>query len=237
MKHADARGRFFSGATPSAKFDGAAAQGTYERLGKRAFDVALAIALAPFVSVVIAVLCAAVFAADRRAPLFGHRRMGRGAVPFTCWKVRTMAPDAEARLERILAEDPESAAEWRANHKLAHDPRITRIGEFLRRTSLDELPQIWNVLRGEMSFVGPRPERPEFVRTLAARIPYYNERHRVKPGITGWAQICYGYTASERDAREKLEYDLYYVKNYSPLFDLYILLRTIEVVLWGRGAH
>jgi lipopolysaccharide/colanic/teichoic acid biosynthesis glycosyltransferase len=117
------------------------------------------------------------------------------------------------------------------------DPRVTRVGAFARKTRLDELPQLLNVLRGDMSFVGPRPERPEFVQELEQRIPYYRERHTVKPGITGWAQLCYPYGASEQDAAEKLQYDLYYVKNHSLLFDLMILVQTAEVVLWGKGAR
>jgi lipopolysaccharide/colanic/teichoic acid biosynthesis glycosyltransferase len=107
----------------------------------------------------------------------------------------------------------------------------------MRKTRIDELPQLFNVLRGDMSFVGPRPERPEFVEQLEQVIPYYHERHSVKPGITGWAQLCYPYGASEKDAFEKLQYDLYYVKNRSLVFDLAILVQTVEVVLWGKGAR
>jgi lipopolysaccharide/colanic/teichoic acid biosynthesis glycosyltransferase len=107
----------------------------------------------------------------------------------------------------------------------------------MRKTRIDELPQLLNVLRGDMSFVGPRPERPEFVHKLEHTIPYYRERHSVKPGITGWAQLCYPYGSSEKDALEKLQYDLYYVKNRSLLFDLAILVQTVEVVLWGKGAR
>ena len=107
--------------------------------------------------------------------------------------------------------------------------------QFIRKLRIDELPQIFNVLRGHMSFVGPRPERPEFVAAVDDRIPYYVQRHCVKPGITGWAQLCYPYGSSEQDALEKLQYDLYYVKNHSLLFDIIILLQTAEVVLWGKG--
>jgi lipopolysaccharide/colanic/teichoic acid biosynthesis glycosyltransferase len=117
------------------------------------------------------------------------------------------------------------------------DPRVTRVGAFMRKTRIDELPQLFAVLRGDMSFVGPRPERPEFVARLEQQIPYYRERHTVKPGITGWAQLCYPYGASDKDALEKLQYDLYYVKNRSLLFDLAILIQTVEVVLWGKGAR
>ncbi|HEB80639.1 MAG TPA: hypothetical protein ENI71_02055, partial [Chromatiales bacterium] len=124
-------------------------------------------------------------------------------------------------------------AQW-AEHD---DPRITRVGAILRHYRIDELPQILNVLRGDMSFVGPRPERPEFVADFTDRLPYYAERHRVKPGITGWAQLCFPYGASERAATEKLQYDLYYVKNHSLLLDILILLQTAEVVLFGKGAR
>jgi lipopolysaccharide/colanic/teichoic acid biosynthesis glycosyltransferase len=118
-----------------------------------------------------------------------------------------------------------------------NDDRVTRVGRITRKTRLDELPQLLNVLSGQMSFVGPRPERPEFVQKLAGSIPYYAERHAVKPGITGWAQLCYPYGASEKDAIEKLQYDLYYVKNHGLLFDILILLQTVEVILLGKGAR
>jgi lipopolysaccharide/colanic/teichoic acid biosynthesis glycosyltransferase len=117
------------------------------------------------------------------------------------------------------------------------DPRITRLGAVLRKTRLDELPQIVNVLKGHMSLVGPRPERPEFVERLSATIPYYSERHRVKPGVTGWAQLLYPYGSTEEDARRKLEFDLYYVKHAGVVLDLVILLQTVEVVLLGKGAR
>ena len=118
-----------------------------------------------------------------------------------------------------------------------NDDRITCVGRFIRASRIDELPQILNVLRGDMSFVGPRPERPEFVDGFNESIPYYQERHRVKPGITGWAQLCYPYGADEYDTIQKLQYDLYYVKNYSLFLDFSILFNTVEVILWGRGAR
>ena len=117
------------------------------------------------------------------------------------------------------------------------DARVTPVGRFIRKVRIDELPQCWSVLKGEMSFVGPRPERPQFVEDLEAKLPYYAERHMVKPGITGWAQINYPYGASIEDARHKLEYDLYYAKNYTPFLDLLILLQTVRVVLWPDGAR
>jgi lipopolysaccharide/colanic/teichoic acid biosynthesis glycosyltransferase len=142
---------------------------------------------------------------------------------FEVMKFRSMRTDAESAGKAIWATES--------------DPRITRVGAVIRKLRIDELPQILNVLKGDMSFVGPRPERPEFVARLEDRIPYYRERHCIKPGITGWAQLCYPYGSSEQDAAEKLQYDLYYVKNQSLLFDLIILLQTAEVVLWGKGAR
>ncbi len=118
-----------------------------------------------------------------------------------------------------------------------NDSRVTRVGNFLRNSRLDELPQVFNVLAGQMSVVGPRPERPEFVSQLQDNIPYYAERHVVKPGVTGWAQLKYSYGASEEDAIEKLQYDLYYIKNQTFLLDFLIILQTVEVVLWGKGAR
>jgi lipopolysaccharide/colanic/teichoic acid biosynthesis glycosyltransferase len=141
---------------------------------------------------------------------------------FHIMKLRTMLVNAEAK-----------GATWAAER----DPRITAVGRFLRRSRLDELPQLFNVLRGDMSLVGPRPERPEFVADLAQSLALYEERHRVKAGLTGWAQVNYPYGASLDDARSKLSYDLYYVKNFSVLFDLRILLQTLRVVLWPSGVR
>lgn len=158
----------------------------------------------------------------RGTVLYKQLRVGLEGEPFTLYKFRSMREDAER-----------DGAKWAQQN----DPRVTRIGRFIRLTRIDELPQLFNVLGGSMSFVGPRPERPEFVEKLSAKIPYYRERHCVKPGITGWAQLCYPYGASEQDALEKLQYDLYYVKNKSVLFDLVILLQTAEVVLWRKGSR
>jgi sugar transferase (PEP-CTERM system associated) len=158
-----------------------------------------------------------------RAPaLYTQRRVGLGGRTFNVLKFRSMRPDAEL-----------NGAQW-AQRK---DPRVTRVGAIIRNLRVDELPQVINVLRGHMSFVGPRPERPEFVAHLAEKIPYYVQRHCVKPGITGWAQLCYPYGSSEQDALEKLQYDLYYIKNNNLLFDLAILVQTAEVVLLGKGAR
>jgi len=158
-----------------------------------------------------------------RAPVLYHQeRVGLGGKTFQLLKFRSMRPDAE-----------NGQAVWAQRN----DPRVTRVGAIIRKLRIDEMPQLVNVLRGEMSFVGPRPERPQFVEELAEKIPYYIERHCVKPGITGWAQLCYPYGATEKDALEKLQYDLYYIKNNSFLFDLAILIQTIEVVFMGKGAR
>ena len=156
------------------------------------------------------------------APVFyRQRRVGLLARPFELLKFRSMRVDAEK----------DGQAQWACKN----DPRVTRVGAIIRKVRIDELPQLLNVLRGQMSLVGPRPERPEFVADLTERLPYYHERHSVKPGITGWAQLCYPYGSSEQDSLEKLQYDLYYVKNNTLLFDLAILLQTAEVVFLGKG--
>ncbi|MEM1433790.1 MAG: TIGR03013 family XrtA/PEP-CTERM system glycosyltransferase [Pseudomonadota bacterium] len=159
-----------------------------------------------------------------RHPIFYlQERVGLEGATFKVIKFRSMRPDAEVA----------GQAQWASKN----DPRVTAVGAFIRATRIDELPQLFNVLRGDMSFVGPRPERPQFVHELAESIPYYEQRHRVKPGITGWAQLCYPYGASVEDAKEKLQFDLYYLKNHSTLLDLIILLQTIEVILVGDGAR
>jgi sugar transferase (PEP-CTERM system associated) len=155
--------------------------------------------------------------------LYSQERVGLGGRPFKLLKFRSMRVDAESDGEARWAEK--------------NDPRVTRVGAVIRKLRIDELPQIINVLRGDMCFVGPRPERPKFVADLASRIPYYLQRHCVKPGITGWAQLCYRYGSSEHDAIEKLQYDLYYIKNNGLLFDLSILVQTVEVVFMGKGAR
>ncbi len=154
--------------------------------------------------------------------IFRQTRVGEGSTPFTMYKFRSMIQGAEA-----------NGVVWAKQN----DPRITRIGHWLRKTRVDELPQIFNVLKGDMSLVGPRPERPEFVQNLEQEIPYYYIRHTVQPGITGWAQIMYPYGASQEDALNKLEYDLFYIKNMSLLLDVKILCRTIGVMLFGQGAR
>jgi sugar transferase (PEP-CTERM system associated) len=171
---------------------------------------------------VLAALAIWVESGFRGSVFYAQTRVGLEGRHFTLYKFRSMCEDAEA-----------NGAQWAEED----DPRVTRVGRFIRTTRIDELPQLLNVLAGSMSFVGPRPERPEFVDRLSEKIPYFRERHCVKPGITGWAQLCYAYGASEQDALEKLQYDLYYVKNKSVMFDLVILLQTAEVVLWRKGSR
>lgn len=161
---------------------------------------------------------------DSPGPVFFRQtRLGEDGKTFQILKFRSMIHDAE----RV------SGPRWATEE----DERITRVGRVLRKYRLDELPQMWNVLKGDMSFVGPRPERPEFVESLSKQIPYYSERHTVKPGITGWAQVCYRYGASVNDSLEKLKYDLFYVKNMSMTFDLLIVIKTIKIVLLQTGAR
>tara|TARA_R110001592_G_scaffold59205_6_gene179673 strand:+ start:3895 stop:5244 length:1350 start_codon:yes stop_codon:yes gene_type:complete len=155
------------------------------------------------------------------APVFySQERVGLDGEPFNIFKFRSMRLDAEKLGAQMASKN---------------DPRITKIGNILRKYRIDELPQIYNVMRGDMGFVGPRPERPEFVQSLIKNIPYYNERHNVKPGLTGWAQLKYPYGATEADSLEKLKYDLYYIKHRSFMLDLLILVRTVEIVLFGKG--
>ena len=189
---------------------------------KRLFDIAVSMLLLCLTAPVI-VLFALLVKLDSRGPAFFRQtRVGLYGQNFSLVKLRSMRTDAE-----------KGGAQWAAKD----DPRVTRIGKLIRKLRIDELPQAWTVLKGEMSFVGPRPERPEFVSDLEEQLPYYAERHMVKPGITGWAQINYPYGASIEDSRHKLEYDLYYAKNYSPFLDLLILLQTLRVVLWNEGAR
>jgi lipopolysaccharide/colanic/teichoic acid biosynthesis glycosyltransferase len=149
--------------------------------------------------------------------------VGENGKSFPVIKFRSMRTDAER----------DGVARWATKN----DDRVTRVGRFIRKTRLDELPQLWNVLRGDMSIIGPRPERPQFVDDFNARIRYYSLRHCVKPGLTGWAQLRYPYGSSFEDAEEKLKFDLFYVKNHNFVFDLAILVQTVEVVLFGRGAR
>ena len=195
---------------------------TFNRILRRALNfsgaligLVLCLPLLPFVALAVKL--------SSDGPVFyRQKRVGKGGEIFHCYKFRTMRQDAEA----------DSGATW----ALDDDPRITRGGKFLRSLRLDEIPQLWCVLKGDMHFVGPRPERPEFVEWLSREIPYYGVRHVVRPGITGWAQVQYKYGNTLEDAREKLQYDLFYIKNASIGLDTLIMLQTIKIVLLGRGA-
>lgn len=200
------------------------ANGGLRIYGKRTVDLLASLILLmiswPFMLIVA---CAIFIESGFKGPIFYKQtRVGELDNDFEVMKFRSMRTDAEL-----------NGAQWAKEN----DTRVTRVGAIIRKARLDELPQIFNVLSGNMSFVGPRPERPEFVNEFDKKIPYYRKRHRVKPGITGWAQLCYPYGASEYDAIQKLQYDLYYVKNYSLFLDINIIVHTIEVILWGKGAR
>jgi sugar transferase (PEP-CTERM system associated) len=195
----------------------------FGRLAKRGFDVAASTVLL-VLTLPIMLLAAAAIRLDSPGPvLYWQTRVGRGNTNFEMCKFRSMREDAER----------DGVAKWASGD----DDRVTRVGRVIRKLRIDELPQIFNVLRGEMSFVGPRPERPFFVNQLSEQIPYFLARHSIRPGITGWAQVRYPYGASVEDARQKLQYDLYYVKNHTLFLDILILLETVKVVLFGRGAR
>jgi len=203
--------------------DGFSAGRRLSSIAKRLFDVVASSILLLLTGPMI-LLAALLVKLDSKGPAFyRQQRIGLYGEEFWIVKLRTMRQDAELSGQAVWAEKD--------------DPRITRLGYWLRKLRIDELPQTWTVLKGEMSFVGPRPERRQFVEDLEQHLRYYAERHMVKPGITGWAQINYPYGASIEDARNKLEYDLYYAKNYTPFLDLLILIQTLRVVLWPEGAR
>jgi sugar transferase (PEP-CTERM system associated) len=194
-----------------------------KRLWKRILDILFS-SLGIIIAFPIFPVVAALIKLSSPGPVFyRQKRVGEGGCEFTLLKFRTMCKDAEKDTGPVWANE--------------NDPRITSLGRFIRKARIDEIPQLFNVLRGEMSFIGPRPERREFVEQLSEKIPYYNKRHFIKPGLTGWAQVRYPYGATENDALEKLRYDLYYIKNYSITLDLMIMLETIKVVLFGRGGR
>ncbi|WP_242149814.1 TIGR03013 family XrtA/PEP-CTERM system glycosyltransferase [Sphingomonas sp. BAUL-RG-20F-R05-02] len=203
--------------------DGFSSGRMFSSMFKRLFDICASATLLLIMAPVIVLTALAVKLESRGPAFYRQRRVGLFGVGFDCIKLRSMRQDAEVAGTAVWAEK--------------NDPRITRVGRFIRKCRIDELPQTWSVLKGEMSFVGPRPERPHFVEDLEQQLPYYAERHMVKPGITGWAQINYPYGASIDDSRHKLEYDLYYAKNYSPFLDLLIILQTIRVVLFPEGVR
>jgi len=192
-------------------------------IAKRLFDIGASLLLLLLTGPII-LLAALLVKLDSKGPAFyRQQRVGLYGQDFWIVKLRTMRQDAEVEGQAVWAE--------------RDDPRITRLGYWLRKLRIDELPQSWTVLKGQMSFVGPRPERRQFVENLEQHLRYYAERHMVKPGITGWAQINYPYGASIEDSRNKLEYDLYYAKNYTPFLDLLILIQTMRVILWPDGAR
>ena len=197
--------------------------GWLQAMLKRIFDVCASLVLL-VAALPILLIVAVLVKIESPGPIFYRQeRVGLNGQPFMLLKFRSMRTDAEA----------DGVPRWAA----VNDSRITRLGNFIRKTRIDEIPQIFNVLKGEMSFIGPRPERPFFVDQLVDAIPYYLERHRVKPGISGWAQLNYPYGASIEDAKEKFQFDLYYIKNYSLFLDLIVLIQTARVVLWPNGAR
>jgi sugar transferase (PEP-CTERM system associated) len=193
----------------------------WARLSKRTFDLAAATIVALLAWPLMLVTALGVYLESGGPVLYEQERVGKSGRTFVLRKFRSMRVDAE-----------QGTPVW-ARSK---DDRVTRVGRFIRLTRLDELPQLWNVIRGEMSIVGPRPERPFFVDQLQQQIPYYRQRHAVRPGLTGWAQVCYRYGSSVEDAAEKLRYDLYYIKHLSVGFDVTILLDTVKVILSRKGA-
>ena len=203
--------------------DGFSAGRRLSSIAKRLFDI-FASSLLLLLTGPVILIASILVKLDSKGPAFyRQQRVGLYGEEFWIVKLRTMRQDAEVSGQAVWAEKD--------------DPRITRLGYWLRKLRIDELPQTWTVLKGEMSFVGPRPERRQFVEDLEQHLRYYAERHMVKPGITGWAQINYPYGASVEDSRNKLEYDLYYAKNYTPFLDLLILIQTLRVVLWPEGAR
>ena len=193
------------------------------RFVRRVLNFSLALVALVFSLPLLPFIFLAVKLSSPGPELYKQQRVGRGGKGFYCYKFRTMRQDAEA----------DTGATWATDN----DPRITKVGRFLRSSRLDEIPQLWCVMKGDMHFVGPRPERPEFVEWLSREIPYYGVRHMVRPGITGWAQVQYKYGNTLEDAREKLQYDLFYIKNASVGLDLLIMFQTIKIVALGRGAQ
>jgi len=197
-------------------------QGLVTRAAKRFVDVVLCLVLIVIFLPMLLVTAIAIKLESPGPVFYRQKRVGLGGDVFDVFKFRSMAVDAE-----------KDGPRWAE----ANDNRTTRVGRFIRKTRIDEIPQTLNVLRGEMSFVGPRPERPEFVKILEAEIPHYHSRHSVKPGITGWAQVKYEYAASVEGAREKLKYDLYYIKKFTPFLDILIIVMTVRVVMFGIGSR
>ena len=198
-------------------------QGMTRDVVKRLFDVVVSLVMLVLTLPILLVTMLLIVLETGFPVFYRQERVGQGGVPFTIYKLRSMRQDAEK----------DGRPQWATTG----DNRCTRVGRFIRLTRIDELPQLFNVLRGDMRFVGPRPERPFFVQQLITDIPYYDIRHSVKPGVTGWSQVRYPYGASVEDSLAKLQYDLYYVKNHSLFLDLLILVETAQVVLLGKGAR
>lgn len=189
---------------------------------KRVADILLAIPFGIFTLLIYPFVALGIKLTSPGTVLYSHIRIGKHGKPFRIWKFRSMRQDAEAQGKPQFA--------------TANDPRVTKFGSFLRKTRLDEFPQIWNVIRGDLSFIGPRPERPEFVEELTRQMPYYNLRHLARPGLTGWAQVNFPYASTIEDNLKKVQFDLYYIKNRSPLLDVAILLKTIGIILRRQGT-
>jgi exopolysaccharide biosynthesis polyprenyl glycosylphosphotransferase len=203
-------------------FSGRGRQARLSGLTRTAFHWLVAL-VGAILCLPLAVFTAILIKLDSKGPVFYRQeRVGKNGHTFMVTKFRSMRIDAE-----------QSGPRWAA----ADDDRTTRVGKFIRKVRIDEIPQFWNILKGEMSFVGPRPERPHFVTQLADEIPYYEQRHLIAPGLTGWAQIKYRYGASIEDARQKLQYDLYYIKNQSLALDAAILFETVKTIIFSRGAY
>jgi exopolysaccharide biosynthesis polyprenyl glycosylphosphotransferase len=192
-------------------------------LARRLISIFVSLTILLAVSPLLPIIAIAIRLTSPGPILYRQQRVGKDGTVFHCYKFRTMRADAEA----------DTGPTWAGDE----DPRITLIGRWLRLTRLDELPQLWNVLRGDMAFIGPRPERPEFVEWLGREIPFYSLRQVVRPGLTGWAQVRYQYGASVEESKEKLQYDLYYIKHMSLLLDLLIVFETVKTVLLARGSR
>jgi sugar transferase (PEP-CTERM system associated) len=203
-------------------FSGGFRKGPLLMLAKRAVDLIVAALGLLILGPVMAIVALAIRVTSKGPAVYHQQRVGKDGRLFTIHKFRSMREDAEARTGAVWAR--------------VGDPRVTPVGRFLRRTRLDELPQLWNVLCGHMSFVGPRPERPEFVADLAITIPFYGQRHAVRPGVTGWAQVRHRYGNTVEDSLEKLQYDLFYIKHLSIAFDLFVILETLKTVVTRRGS-
>jgi len=200
----------------------------YRRIAKRPLDIALILISLPIVIPLMAILATCVMM-DGGAPFFGHNRIGRNGKPFRCWKLRSMVPHAEKRLKDFLTENPDAQEEWDANFKLANDPRITRLGRFLRKSSLDEFPQLWNIIRGEMSIVGPRPVTRDELVMYGSNLPFYEG---LRPGLTGLWQIS---GRNDVSYSERVEFDVEYAKTFDLMMDIRIILGTFKAVLSRTG--